>query len=271
MTAPGLSSGLYSGLVVHRRLRPKSHLLRYRIFMLLLDLDEVEGLFRRLRLLARGRFGLMSFEPRDHGDRSDRPLRDQVQQRLADAGIEAGGAIRLLCMPRVLGHGFNPLSVYFCHRPDGDLAAILYEVSNTFGERHSYLVATPEGGEGPVRQQAEKQFYVSPFMDMALDYRFDVLPPAERVRIAIDVSDRDGSLLTALFAGRRQELTDLALLVAWLAHPLLTLKVVTGIHWEALKIWRKGVGFRRRPPPPEAPVTLGQPLSAAERELSCVS
>ncbi|OJU09672.1 MAG: DUF1365 domain-containing protein [Caulobacterales bacterium 68-7] len=250
-------SDLYTGIVEHHRLRPRRHSLNYRIFMLLLDLDQLPSMFRRLRLLRSGRFGLMSFNAADYGDRSGTPLKAQVEARLAAAGMEAGGAIRLLTMPRILGHGFNPLSIYFCHRPDGGLAAILYEVSNTFGERHSYLIAAPKAGA--VRQSAPKRFYVSPFMDMALSYDFRITPPSETCGVAITVSDEAGPMLTASFVGERSALTDAALLHAWLAHPLLTLKVVAGIHWEALKIFLKGVGFRRRPPLPPQDVTIGAP------------
>lgn len=228
--------------------------------MLLIDLDELPGLFARLRLLAKGRFGLLSFDARDHGDRSDTPLRTQVEQQLAQAGIEGGGPIRLLCMPRVLGHGFNPLSLYFCHSRDGSLAALLYEVSNTFGQRHAYLIPTPDTAVGAlVRQTVAKRFFVSPFMDMDLAYDFTVRPPGETVGVDIAVADAVGPMLHAAFHGRRRPLTDAALLRAWLGHPLLTLKVVAGIHWEALKIWRKGVGLRRRPAPPAGPVTVGTP------------
>lgn len=257
------ASALYVGEVRHNRVRPRRHALRYRVFMLLLDLDEVDGVLGRLKLLARGRFGLTSFNAADHGDRSGRPLRDQVRERLAEAGIEADGAIRLLTMPRILGYGFNPLSLYFCHRPDGALAAILYEVSNTFGERHNYLIATPEGGAETVRQSAPKRFYVSPFMDMDLAYAFTVQPPADRTGVSITVSDGEGAMLTASFLGERRALTDGQLLQAWLGHPLLTLKVMAGIHWEALKIWRKGVGFRHRPALPAQAVTIGRTERAA--------
>ena len=253
------AAAIYSGTVRHVRVRPAEHHLSYRIFMLLLDLDRLDEVFARVRLLRRGRFGLASFDPADHGDRSGTPLKAQVEARLAAAGLEAGGAIRLLTMPRILGHGFNPLSVYFCHRPDGALAAILYEVSNTFGERHSYLVAAPEGGGDEVRQTAPKRFHVSPFMDLAMSYDFGVTPPGDSCVIRITARDADGPLLSASFAGRGRPLTDAALLSAWLRHPLLTLKVVAGIHWEALKIWRKRVGYRPKPPEPAESVTLGRP------------
>jgi len=251
----GIASALYSGIVTHRRLRPRAHFLRYRVFMLLLDLDEVEARLPRLRLLRAGRRGLMSFDPRDHGDGSTVPLRQQIAARLAEAGLPADGAVRLLCMPRVLGHGFNPLSVYFCYRACGALGAILYEVSNTFGERHSYLIRAPATGE--VRQGAPKRFHVSPFLDMDLVYDFRVTPPGEEVAVCISVLGAEGPMLSAAFTGRRSRLDDQGLLLAWLKHPLLTLKVVAAIHLEALRLWRKGIAYRPRPPAPVAPVTIG--------------
>ncbi|HET6970048.1 MAG TPA: DUF1365 family protein, partial [Phenylobacterium sp.] len=139
-----LRSGLYPGVVTHARTRPRRHALRYRIFMLLLDLDELEAADRALRLFSLGRFNLVGFDPRRHGDGSATPLKTQVERQLAAAGIAHGGPVRILAMPRILGTGFNPLTVYYCHRPDGALSAILYEVNNTFGERHSYLIPAPE-------------------------------------------------------------------------------------------------------------------------------
>ena len=178
--------------------------------------------------------------------------------RRADDGAyvtDTQGQVQLLCMPRVLGQAFNPLSLYFCHRKAGGLAAILYEVNNTFGERHAYLIPV-KGGAGEIRQACDKAFYVSPFMPMALRYAFEVSPPGEDVRVAIQVSDTDGLLLNTAFAGRRAELTDRALLAAFFGAPLLALKVLAAIHWEGLRTWLKGSGFHRRPPPPEQPVTV---------------
>lgn len=262
------ASALYVGPVTHRRFKPKMHALRYRVFMLLLDLDELPGLFSRLQLLRPGRFGLMSFRARDHGDKAHDDLKTYVSGRLTDAGIESGGPIRLLCMPRVLGYGFNPLSVYFCHDAEGRLTAILYEVRNTFGQRHSYLIATPEDGPDSVQQTAPKRFYVSPFMDMDLTYVFDVAPPGEDVRITIQVRDDKGPVLTAAFAGQRRELTDGALFHAWITHPLLTLKVMAGIHWEAVKIVAKGFRFRGKPPLPAQPVTIGTMVTPSREGAS---
>ena len=252
-------SALYVGEVTHRRTHGFDHALNYRIFMLLMDLDHADGHVARLRWLTGGKFGLLSFRAADHGDRSGRPLRAQVENHLNAAGIDIkGGPIRLLCMPRILGYGFNPLSVYFCHRPDGTLAALLYEVTNTFNERHSYLVAHPRDTDDRlVRQSAEKAFFVSPFMDMDLTYDFTVRPPGEAVSVVVAVRRGDTPILTATFTGTRRPLTDAALLKAWISHPLLTFKVMWGIHWEAVLGMFKGAKYRERDKPPEHPTTLG--------------
>ena len=250
------ASALYTGLVTHRRTRPRAHALRYRIFNLLIDLDELPLLGRRLGVFAYNRPGLISFHDRDHGDRSGAPLRPQIEQTLRAGGVDIdGGPIRLLAMPRVLGYVFNPLSVYFCHRPEGDLAAILYEVNNTFGQHHSYLIPVDPGAGPMVKQRCAKAFHVSPFMDMAMTYDFRIVPPAETAVIAMQVSDVQGMMLSATFAGRRKPLTSASLLGAWLAHPLLTVKVIAGIHWEALKLFAKGVKLRPAVPEPDAPTT----------------
>jgi DUF1365 family protein len=236
--------------------------------MLLLDLDEAPALAKALRWFSLGRFNLTSFDARDYGDGSPEPLRAQVERRLDEAGLGIdGGPIRLLCLPRVLGYVFNPISVYFCHRPDGTLHAILYEVSSTFGERHSYLIPAQPGADGDIRQSVEKRLHVSPFMEMDLRYAFRVTPPAERVRIAIEVSDGEGTILNASFVGARRDLTDTQVLRAWATHPLLTLKVIAAIHWEAVKILMKGVRLRAGTPAPPYPVTVGvsEPPQAANR------
>ncbi len=250
-------NGLYAGRVNHTRLRPRLHRLAYRIFMLRVDADRLREESAPLRLLSHNRFNLLSVYDADHGDGSTTPLPQQVRARLAAAGLaHAGHRIEALLMPRILGRAFNPLTVYFCHDAADDLAAILYEVHNTFGERHSYMIAagaTP----GAVAQAAPKRFHVSPFMDMDLDYRFEVTPPGDAVAIRITVSDMDGPMLLASFAGQGAPLTDAGLLRAWIGHPWQTVGVLAAIHWEALKIFAKGVGYRRRPPAPSSPVTMG--------------
>jgi DUF1365 family protein len=248
-------SALYEGVVLHQRFKPTGHRLRYRIVSLLIDLDEIPALSRRLRLLSIDRFNLFSIRQSDFGAGTPTGLRDWVAGQCEAAGIAADGPIRLLAMPRVLGHAFNPLSVFFCYRADGGLAATLYEVRNTFGERHSYLIPAPSGST-MIRQSCRKTFYVSPFMPMEMEYRFRVVPPARRVSVVIDGLGGQDRLITASLSGRRVELTDGALLRAFLGAPALGLRVVGGIHWEALKLWRKKVGLYTKPAPPADAITI---------------
>jgi DUF1365 family protein len=250
------SSALYRGAVTHRRVRPRAHYLRYSIFNILLDLDELPSLHRQLRLFSLNRFNLFSFHERDHGDGSRTGLRKQIELHLEHAGIKQPGAIRVLCMPRILGYVFNPLSIFFCHTRDGSLNAILYEVNNTFGERHSYLIPASQDQTGEVTQSCDKCFHVSPFMDIAMRYAFRVSPPADNVAVAVDGSDTDGLMIATVFSGQRQPLSDGSLFKAFFSYPLLTLKVVIGIHWEALKLWRKGIGLRPHPAAPHEGITI---------------
>lgn len=235
--------------------------------MLLLDLDEIDALAARTRTFSRNRFNLLSFYDRDHGDGSGAPLRGQIERHLRDAGLgEASARIRLLTMPRVLGYVFNPISVYFCHRSDGTLGAILYEVSNTFGDRHGYLIPVAADDGPPIRQSCAKRLYVSPFMAMDMRYDFRIVPPGERLTLAIAEHDPEGLLLTASFTARREAFADGVLLRAFASHPLLTLKVVGGIHWEALRLWIKGVPLTERPPAPDRAVTLVEPMPAQRND-----
>lgn len=257
--APAGASALYAGRVMHQRLRPRRHRLSYRVFSLLLDLEELPALHQRLRWLSVDGFNLFSIHRRDHGAGEPEGPRAHVERQLQAAGLPAGGAIRLLTMPRILGYAFNPLSVYFCHAPgSGALQAILYEVNNTFGQRHSYLIAVPPGqppGQAVV-QQCDKGFHVSPFLDLALQYRFEVRPPADALHVGIQVRDAQGAVLVATLDARRRPLSDRALLRAFFSHPLLTLKVVGAIHWEALQLWLKGLRIHRLPPAPAQAVSI---------------
>lgn len=262
MTAP-LASALFPGHVTHARFKPKPHKLAYQIYSLLLDLDELDVLDKKLRLFSVDRFNLFSFHRKDRGDESGAALRPQIEKAMQAAGVPVdSGPIRLLTMPRLLGWAFNPLSVFFCYGKDASLKAILWEVDNTFGQRHSYMIPVEPNGEAEVVQRCEKAFYVSPFMDMDLRYVFRVAPPGDKLKIVIDTFDGEGPVLTARHLARRVELTDAALLKAFFAIPFLTLKVVGGIHWEALKIWLKGVRLRKRPLPPSSPVSFIHPSSS---------
>lgn len=259
MSRPGdTASAAYVGTVVHRRLKPRRHAFRYTAYWLLLDLDELPALHRRLRFFSYNARNIFSFRDADHGSGQTAALRAQIDAHLAKAGIDLrGGAVRVLCMPRVLGFVFNPLSVHFCYAADGTLQAILYQVHNTFKERHTYLVGVPtrEKAGSAVHQSAPKRFYVSPFLDMALTYRFKVQPPADEVSVVIGADDAAGPTLAAALHGERHELTDALLLRLFFSIPLLTLKVVAAIHWEALRLWLKGISLVPRPMPPRDAVS----------------
>lgn len=252
------SSALYTGSVVHRRLRPRRHRLRYSLFYLLLDLDEIDLLSDRLRWFSHNRFNLFSFHDRDHGDGQEAPLRDSIERHLQAAGLDHRGPIRLLTMPRVLGYAFNPLSIFFCHARDGVLSAIVYEVNNTFGQRHFYVIAVPPDARLPLRQESRKSLYVSPFLGTEMDYTFSVIPPGRDLAISVVGRDTAGPMIVAHLAAVRRELTNGSLTRVFLVYPFLTLKVILGIHWEALLLWLKGLRVQRRPLPPEQPVTVGR-------------
>ena len=249
-------SALFPGHVTHARSRPKVHKLAYKIYSLLLDLDELQALDTKLKLFSVNRFNLFSFREKDRGDGSAAPLRAQIEDAMRSTGIEPdGGAIRLLTMPRILGWSFNPLSIFFCYNRDDRLTAILWEVDNTFKQRHGYMIPVEADASGRIVQTCNKAFYVSPFMDMKLRYEFEVQPPAEKLAVRINTFDDEGLVLTARHLAHRVELNDAALLRAFFAIPFLTLRVVGGIHWEAVKIWLKGIKLRKRPSPPQAAIS----------------
>jgi len=246
------AAALYFGEVMHARLKPMAHRFSYRVMSLLIDLDRLGEADRLSPLFGVNRAALYSFHEADHGERDGSSLRAYARARAAEHGLDlTGGRVLLLCYPRLFGYTFNPLSVYFCHRADGALGLLIYEVRNTFGDIHAYVLPV-RGGEvsaAGVRQEQDKLFYVSPFVGMAMRYRFRISPPGEQVKLRILETDRDGPLLAATFCGRRRALTTPALMRSFVALPLLTLKIVAAIHWEALRLWLKGARLVPRPDP----------------------
>ena len=244
------AAALYFGEVMHARLKPIGHRFSYRVMSLLIDLDRLPEADRQSPLFGVNRAALYSFREADHGARDGSALRAYAQHCAAERGVDlTGGRVLLLCYPRLLGYTFNPLSVYFCYRANGELALLIYEVRNTFGEIHAYVlpVKDSEISAAGVRQQQDKLLYVSPFVEMAMRYHFRILPPDRHVRLRILETDRDGPLLAATFNGRRRALNSKALLAAFFALPLVTLKIMAAIHWEALRLWLKGARLVPRP------------------------
>ena len=235
---------------MHRRLSPRHHRFKYRVFAMLLELDELAALDSKLALFKYNRWGLFSFQDRDHGD--GRPLRTWLDDVLAQNGIEAGGARRVLCYPRILGFVFNPISTWFCHDAQGRLRAIIYEVHNTYEERHAYVLPVGAGTE-LVRHGCAKNFYVSPFLSRDCRYNFRIRPPGQGVAIVIQEDEAGAPILTASFAGERRALSDGMLAKMLLRYPLMTLKVVFAIHFEAVRLMLKGI--RRHPHQPKTVYT----------------
>lgn len=239
---------LYKGEVMHIRLRPFTHQFRYRVFSLLLDIDRMEETIAPLRLLKLNRFGLLSFRTRDHGARDGSALRPWVDRQLAEAGRPKAARVMLLSFPRILGYAFNPLSIYFCEDKAGTLESVIYEVKNTFGDQHPYILAAPADSDGAHRHREAKDFYVSPFLSIDQTYAFTIRAPGPRLSLKIRQHDADGSedepWLIATQNGQRRTLDDKNLLRLWLGHPLMTFKVFAAIHWEALRLAIKGAAFK---------------------------
>lgn len=250
------AASLYEGTVVHARFGDLPRRFRYRLFSLAVDIDHVDAVAARLRWFSHNRRNLFSLFDRDHGAKDGTPMRPWINGVLARAGLGTEGRVILLCMPRVLGYGFNPLSLWYCFGPAGGLRAVLCEVRNTFGEWHGYLLHDDDRPLAlPLRSRAAKVFHVSPFFPVSGEYRFRLAPPGEHFMTAIQYHDQGQLRLTATQHGRRRPLTDAALLGLAVRYPFMTLRVMAAIHWQALKLWWRGAPFHRKPPTPREEIT----------------
>ncbi|MDO8290493.1 MAG: DUF1365 domain-containing protein [Parvibaculum sp.] len=243
-----MKSCLYQGHVFHARHEPKRHAFRYSVFSLLLDLDELDFISARSRVFGVNKTALLSFRERDHGNGTTNGLKSWVISELHAAGIETSGvSIRVLCYPRILGYVFNPLTVYYCFAKTGELIATLHEVHNTFNEKHTYILPI----ENSAKQMATKVMHVSPFTEMTSRYQFEYGTPNEKVHLVIRLYTNDELILSTSFAGTRHEMSDRALLATFFRYPLMTLKIISAIHFEAFRLWHKGVPLVARVVMPE--------------------
>ncbi len=237
---------LYFGAVRHARYAPRQHKFSYRVFSLLIDLDRLDHVALKSRLFSHNRFNLYAVYDRDHGYQDHRSLRDFVDDQCAARGLARPDRVHLLCYPRILGYVFNPLSVYYIMR-NGQLAALLYEVRNTFGEKHIYFTSLADGAQSASHHNHSKEFHVSPFIDMQATYHFSTALPSEAARLVIRETQNDAPLLVTSFSGARVGFSDASLLRAFLLYPLMTLKIIFAIHFEALRLFLKGVAFLKHP------------------------
>lgn len=237
------SHTLLVGNVMHRRERPAVNGFVYPVFYVQLSLRHLEH--ARSPLFGVDGAALLSFNSRDHGPRDGTPLLPWIEGLLSSRGLPTDGEIVLQCFPRVLGYVFNPVSFWFCHDKQGQLIAVLAEVNNTFGGTHTYLLHNPDGSPLQDGQElrADKAFHVSPFCEVEGGYRFKfyVARPKPLVRLCYD--DSEGELLITAISGKRLPWTTQALFLAFLRMPFLTLGVMVRIHWQAFKLWIKGVPF----------------------------
>ncbi len=237
-----MKSCIYIGNIMHMRLVPKKHKFNYRVFSLFLDLDFIDKQKDNFKFLKLNKFGLISFFNKDHGSRTNNKLKPWVNSLLIKNNLPKASKIFLLSFPRIIGLGFNPLSVYFCYDKK-ILKSIIYEVKNTFGDQVPYVFEAKIDKDGAIRHCQKKEMYVSPFIDMNQNYHFAIYPPNERISIRIKEEGGNGDLLIATQKGVSKELTDLNLLLTLISHPLMGIKVILAIHWHALRLFLKGIQF----------------------------
>ena len=240
------NSCIYNGSVIHKRFKPKEHFFKYKVFSLFIDLSELEELNKNLKFFSFNKFNLISFHEKDHGERDGSSLLDWVKLNLRNNNISTENIkIKLLCYPRILGYVFNPLSIFFIYNKDEKLISILYEVKNTFGEQHTYVFKV-ESENKLIQNNCSKKFHVSPFIEMNCNYFFRILNPGENLSVKIDQYDQEGKILFASQDGKRSDLTSENLMNSYLKHPLMTFKIISAIHFEAFKLWIKGIKFVKK-------------------------
>ncbi len=243
-----LNAKLCIGSVVHRRYRPTVHGLQYRVVSLLVDLDDLEDLSSRSRLFSYNRSNLFSLHAKDHGDGAGDNLKGTILGKIRAENPQVQiERVQMLCFPRVLGYVFNPLTVYYCYGSDDQLAFIVYEVNNTFGDRHHYVLPLEEPPVAAAGQSCLKKMYVSPFNTVEGTYEFHISPPEEPLAVGVNLRVDGLPVLKAYLHARTEALTDRALLKAFMRMPAMSFKVIAAIHWEALRLWLKGLRIVKRP------------------------
>ena len=236
---------IYKGFVTHRRFKPLRHYFSYKTFSILFDLTELEDLQKKISIFSFNKFNIFSFYNKDHGSRDGSDLTEWVKKNLKKYDLNYSiSKIKLLCFPRIFGYAFNPLSIFYCY--EGNiLKAILYEVKNTFNEQHTYVFPVNDRAK-IITQQCKKKFYVSPFIEMNTFYNFRLTEPNENIRILIKQTDKVEKVLVACQIGRKQSMSLKQLLINLFTYPMMTFKIMILIHYEALRLWKKGAIFKKK-------------------------
>ena len=239
-----MNSYIYNGEVLHTRFKPVKHFLKYKTFSIYIDLDDLEKLDKNNLFFSYNKFNIYSFYNKDHGNRDGNPLKKWVLNKLKRFKIDKNiNKIKLLCYPRIFGYVFNPLSIFYCYDSE-KLKAIFYEVKNTYNEQHTYIFKVIDHEK--IEQKCKKKFYVSPFMNMNTYYNFRLLNPNEKLSVFIKQTDDQGAILTATQVGDKKEFSFKQLLINFFKYPLMTIKIITSIHFEAFLLWKKGAIYRKR-------------------------
>ena len=235
------SSCIFNGQVIHKRFKPKEHFFKYKVFSLLLDLSELNLLDKELKIFSYNKFNILSFYDVDHGPRDGTSLISWVKENLNNNNINSNEIrIKLLCYPRVWGYIFNPLSIFFVYDKNSNLISILYEVKNTFGEQHTYVFKIDKENQ-LLEHSCKKKFHVSPFIEMNCLYYFKILKPTDKLSVVINQNDDSGKLLFASQDGLKNELNNKNLMISYISNPLMSFKIIGAIHFEAFKLWIKGI------------------------------
>jgi len=240
-----MRSHLLEGTVRHRRSRPVTYALEHEVFYVALDLDEVDDVVRSLRLVARNRRAILEFRDADHWTPPARDIRATVLDHLrAESEDPEGWRITLVTNLRTFGYVFNPASFYLCRDRAGELRVVIVEVHNTHLERHLYTLR-PQRPAAPFRASMDKDFYVSPFIDMEGTYTVHVADDPGRLRIAINERQGDAPILATSLVLRRRRLTDRMVVRMLFDHPFMTQRTIALIHVHAWRLWRLGLRFQR--------------------------
>ena len=236
---------IYRGFVTHRRFKPVRHYFSYKTFSILFNLTELEELHKKIGIFSFNKFNIFSFYNKDHGSRDGSDLSEWVKTNLKKYNLNFNvSKIKLLCFPRIFGYVFNPLSIFYCY--EGNiLKAILYEVKNTFNEQHTYVFPVADNLK-IITQQCNKKFYVSPFIEMDTLYNFRLTEPGENIKILIKQTDKIDKVLVACQVGKKQPMSLKQLIINFFIHPMMTLKIILSVHYEALRLWKKGAIFQKR-------------------------
>jgi DUF1365 family protein len=260
-----LRSGIYEGVVVHKRLSPRQHGFSYRVFTLCLDVDELDTLGRTLRLFSYNRKNILSLRDSDLGAPVGGTVGEKARRLLRDVGLQqCMSRIELVCYPRLFGYAFNPLAVYFCRDATDAVGAMIYEVTNTVGERKSYVIPA-DAKQGVLAQRCDKALYVSPFTAPNGTYGFHTFRNEERLVVGVNFRELGRPVLKTHFTGSYRPLTDSTIARMTLKHPLMTFKVISMIHVQAAKLWAKGVPVAERRSSPAYSYKLVDPANEGAR------